>query len=83
MAIVLSGWESHLQGEGPQLMRYLKVRACRMLRPVKLGLGKQKETRVKSFRRSPYAVKACAAERGAESLTQSGGARRNAPGSSD
>jgi hypothetical protein len=32
---------------------------------------------------SPYAVKACAAGRGAESLTQSGEARRNASGSSD
>jgi hypothetical protein len=31
----------------------------------------------------PCATKACAAERGVESLTQSGGARRNAPGSSD
>ena len=33
--------------------------------------------------REPDAVKVCAAERGVESLTQSGGARRNAPGSSD
>jgi len=31
----------------------------------------------------PGETKTCAAERGVESLTQSGGARRNAPGSSD
>ena len=31
----------------------------------------------------PDDAKVCAAERGVESLTQSGGARRNAPGSSD
>src|SRR5262249_54954374 len=31
----------------------------------------------------PCALKVCAAERGVESLAQSGGARRDAPGSSD
>ncbi len=31
----------------------------------------------------PDALKGCAAGRGVESLTQSGGARRDAPGSSD
>jgi hypothetical protein len=32
VAIVLGAWESHVQGEGPQLAWYLKVRPSRMVR---------------------------------------------------
>jgi hypothetical protein len=41
------------------------------------------ESRVSPLKRPPCAVKVCAAGRGAESLTQSGGIRKDIPGSSD
>jgi hypothetical protein len=48
-----------------------------------LPMPAEREMGCKSNRRRLYAVKVCAAGRGAESLTQSGEARRNASGSSD
>ena len=46
-------------------------------------MGQPRSGRKRCLMLELYASKECAAERGVESLTQSGGARRNAPGSSD
>ena len=83
MAIVLGAWESHVQGEGPQPVGSLVATLLdgnaweSWQRPV------ERERGVRPFRRRPDAVKACATGRGAESLTQSGGIRKDIPGSSD
>jgi hypothetical protein len=46
-------------------------------------MGQPRSGRKRCLMAELYASKECAAERGVESLTQSRGARRNAPGSSD
>jgi hypothetical protein len=46
-------------------------------------MGQPRSGRKRCLMLELYASKGCAAERGVESLTQSGGARRVAPGSSD
>jgi hypothetical protein len=48
-----------------------------------LPMPTERERDCKPNRRAPCAVKGCAAGRGAESLTQSGGIRKDIPGSSD
>ena len=59
MAIVLGTQESCVHGEGPQLIRCLKVLLHRMVSPVKSGQGRWNGNGGKvPDRRSPCAVKA-------------------------
>ena len=78
-SVIVRGRESRPRGEGRQVDR--NERTPGEARCFRLH-GQPDRSRLPGTG-EPDASKGCAAERGVESLTQSGGARRDAPGSSD
>jgi hypothetical protein len=82
VAIVLGARESRVHGEGPQLIRCLKV-PLRLCIPRNLGWRRKGNEGKGPDRRSPCAVKVCAAVRDVGYLVQPGEVRRETSGPSD